>query len=190
MSTTSTIAVANGHQHGVLEIFAQVTRYPMEVLDPSASLEEDRHVEAFLGHFAIEKRAHELIITAGTAGEKQDAQFFLLHEHARRRLTDMLGLGILYRASDGIVGEMHRGAAYAWHSALLLGLRGAISAAATALVLLLLRWLYSLVRRRQGLGLGDVKLAAAIAALSKELILRAKESTNWSSSASGNARLT
>lgn len=76
----------------------------------------------------------------------------------------LLGLGILYRASDGVVGEMHRGAAYAWHSALLLGLRGAISAAATALVLLLLRWLYALVRRRQGLGLGDVKLAAAIAA--------------------------
>ena len=58
----------------------------------------------------------------------------------------------------------HHGAAYAWHSALVLGLRGSISAAATALALLLLRWIYSLVRRRQGLGLGDVKLAAAIAA--------------------------
>jgi leader peptidase (prepilin peptidase)/N-methyltransferase len=46
----------------------------------------------------------------------------------------------------------------------MLGLRGAISAAATAMALLLLRWIYSLVRRRQGLGLGDVKLAAAIAA--------------------------
>jgi leader peptidase (prepilin peptidase) / N-methyltransferase len=76
----------------------------------------------------------------------------------------LLGLGILYRTSDGFLGEMHRGAAHAWHSALLLGLRGAISAAATALALLLLRWVYSLVRRRQGLGLGDVKLAAAIAA--------------------------
>jgi leader peptidase (prepilin peptidase)/N-methyltransferase len=79
----------------------------------------------------------------------------------------LLGLGILYRASDGI-GEMHRGAAYAWHTALILGLRGglrgAISACATALALLLLRWLYSLLRHRQGLGLGDVKLAAAIAA--------------------------
>jgi leader peptidase (prepilin peptidase)/N-methyltransferase len=79
----------------------------------------------------------------------------------------LLALGILYRASDGIE-EMHRGAAYAWHTALILGLReglrGAISACATALALLLLRWLYSLVRRRQGLGLGDVKLAAAIAA--------------------------
>jgi leader peptidase (prepilin peptidase)/N-methyltransferase len=75
----------------------------------------------------------------------------------------LLGLGILYRATDGIA-ETHRGAAYAWHSALILGLRGAISACATALVLLLLRWVYSLVRRRQGLGLGDVKLAAAIAA--------------------------
>jgi leader peptidase (prepilin peptidase) / N-methyltransferase len=76
----------------------------------------------------------------------------------------LLGLGILYRAGDGLFGEMDRGTAYAWHSAFLLGLRGAISAAATALVLLLLRWIYSLVRRRQGLGLGDVKLAAAIAA--------------------------
>jgi leader peptidase (prepilin peptidase)/N-methyltransferase len=76
----------------------------------------------------------------------------------------LLGLGILYRASDAFVGELHRGTAFAWHSALLLGLRAAISAAATALALLVLRWIYSLVRRRQGLGLGDVKLAAAIAA--------------------------
>jgi leader peptidase (prepilin peptidase)/N-methyltransferase len=76
----------------------------------------------------------------------------------------LLGLGILYRASDGFLGEIHRGAAYAWHAALLLGLRGAISAAATAIALLLLRRVYSFVRRRQGLGLGDVKLAAAIAA--------------------------
>lgn len=76
----------------------------------------------------------------------------------------LLGLGILYRAGDGLFGEMHRGAAYAWHSALLLGLRGAISAAATALALLLLRWIYALLRHRQGIGLGDVKLAAAIAA--------------------------
>jgi leader peptidase (prepilin peptidase) / N-methyltransferase len=76
----------------------------------------------------------------------------------------LLGLGILYRAADGFVGELHHGAALAWHSALLLGLRGSISAAATALALLLLGWLYSLVRHRQGIGLGDVKLAAAIAA--------------------------
>jgi leader peptidase (prepilin peptidase)/N-methyltransferase len=76
----------------------------------------------------------------------------------------LLGLGVLYRAGDGLLEELSHGAAYAWHSALLLGLRGSISAAATALALLLLRWLYSLVRRRQGLGLGDVKLAAAIAA--------------------------
>ena len=76
----------------------------------------------------------------------------------------LLGLGVLYRAGDGLLGEMHHGAAYAWHAALTLGVRGAISAAATALALLLLRWIYALVRRRQGLGLGDVKLAAAIAA--------------------------
>lgn len=76
----------------------------------------------------------------------------------------LLGLGILYRAGDGLIGDMHHGAAYAWHSALILGLRGTISAAATALALLFLRWFYALIRRRQGLGLGDVKLAAAIAA--------------------------
>jgi leader peptidase (prepilin peptidase) / N-methyltransferase len=76
----------------------------------------------------------------------------------------LLALGILYRAGDAFVGELHRGTAYAWHSALSLGLRAAISAAATALALLVMRWMYSLVRRRQGLGLGDVKLAAAIAA--------------------------
>jgi leader peptidase (prepilin peptidase)/N-methyltransferase len=76
----------------------------------------------------------------------------------------LLGLGVLYRAGDGLFEEMSHGAAYAWHSAFALGLRGCISAAATALALLLLRWIYSLVRRRQGLGLGDVKLAAAIAA--------------------------
>jgi len=76
----------------------------------------------------------------------------------------LLGLGILYRAGDAFAGELHRGTAYASHSALLLGLRAAISAAATALALLILRWIYALIRRRQGLGLGDVKLAAAIAA--------------------------
>jgi leader peptidase (prepilin peptidase)/N-methyltransferase len=76
----------------------------------------------------------------------------------------LLGLGILYRAGDGYWGELYRGAAYAWHSAWSLGLRGTISAVATAAALLLLRWLYSLVRHRQGIGLGDVKLAAAIAA--------------------------
>lgn len=76
----------------------------------------------------------------------------------------LLGLGILYRAGDAFAGQLHSGTAFAAHSALLLGLRAAISAAATALALLLLRWIYSLIRRRQGLGLGDVKLAAAIAA--------------------------
>ena len=39
----------------------------------------------------------------------------------------LLGLGILYRAGDAFVGELHRGAAYASHSALLLGLRAPLS---------------------------------------------------------------
>ena len=76
----------------------------------------------------------------------------------------LLGLGILCRAGDTLLGEMHHGAAYAWYSALMIGLRATISAAVAALALLLLRWIYALLRHRQGLGLGDVKLAAAIAA--------------------------
>ena len=76
----------------------------------------------------------------------------------------LLGLGIVCRAGDTLLGEMHHGTAYAWRSAAIIGLRAAVSAAATALALLLLRWIYALIRHRQGLGLGDVKLAAAIAA--------------------------
>lgn len=76
----------------------------------------------------------------------------------------LLILGVLYRAGDGFFGELSHGTEFATHSAIMLGLRGIVSAAATGLALLLLRWIYSLIRRRQGLGLGDVKLAAAIAA--------------------------
>lgn len=76
----------------------------------------------------------------------------------------LLSLGILFRAIDTLLGKMPHGATYAWRSAAVIGLRAAISAAATALALLLLRWIYAFVRHRQGLGLGDVKLAAAIAA--------------------------
>jgi leader peptidase (prepilin peptidase) / N-methyltransferase len=76
----------------------------------------------------------------------------------------LLGLGILYRGIDALRDGMHHGATHAWHAAFIIGLRAVISAAATALALLLLRWIYALLRHRQGLGLGDVKLAAAIAA--------------------------
>lgn len=78
--------------------------------------------------------------------------------------TPLIALGILYRVSDGLTGGMPHGAGYALRYGLMLGLRGAISAVATALTLLSLRWLYVLLRRRQGMGLGDVKLAAGIAA--------------------------
>ena len=44
MSTTT--AVVNGHRDGVREIFAQVTRYPLEVLDPDAGLEEDLGIDS------------------------------------------------------------------------------------------------------------------------------------------------
>jgi leader peptidase (prepilin peptidase) / N-methyltransferase len=76
-----------------------------------------------------------------------------------------LGLGLLYRAGgDGYLAGLHRGTAYAWHNAGALALRGSISAVATALLLLVLRWLYWLLRRHHGMGLGDVKLAAGMAA--------------------------
>lgn len=75
-----------------------------------------------------------------------------------------IGLGLVDRTMDGWLRAAHAGSANAWQAGLLWGLRAAISAVATALVLLSLRWLYWLLRRRQGMGLGDVKLAAAIAA--------------------------
>lgn len=85
------------------------------------------------------------------------------------RLPDSLTLplavlGIFARAESGFVGELHRGSAYAWHSAFVLGLRAAISAVTTALAFLLVRQLYWLLRQQHGLGLGDAKLAAGIAA--------------------------
>ena len=76
-----------------------------------------------------------------------------------------LGLGLLSRAGlDGFVQGLHHGTPYAWQNAGALALRGSISAAATALLLLALRWIYWLLRRQQGMGLGDVKLAAGLAA--------------------------
>jgi enoyl-[acyl-carrier protein] reductase III len=62
MSMTSTIAIADGQPNGVLEIFAQVTRYPMEVLDPSASLEEDLGIDSVkLGEvFAVLREKYNL----------------------------------------------------------------------------------------------------------------------------------
>jgi leader peptidase (prepilin peptidase) / N-methyltransferase len=76
----------------------------------------------------------------------------------------LIGLGILYRFSDGLTQRLHHSGREGLRYGLTLGLRGAISAVATALALLLLRWLYVLLRKRQGMGLGDVKLAAGIAA--------------------------
>jgi leader peptidase (prepilin peptidase) / N-methyltransferase len=76
----------------------------------------------------------------------------------------LIGLGILYRFSDGFTQGMRNRAGIALRYGFMLGLRGAISAVATALALLLLAWLYWLMRRRHGMGLGDVKLAAGIAA--------------------------
>jgi leader peptidase (prepilin peptidase)/N-methyltransferase len=76
----------------------------------------------------------------------------------------LIGFGILYRFSDGLTQRLHHSVSEGLRYGLKLGLRGVISAVATALALLLLRWLYVLLRKRQGMGLGDVKLAAGIAA--------------------------
>ena len=87
-----------------------------------------------------------------------------------RRLPDTLtlttlGLGLLYRTvADGYLSGLHQGTAYAWRNAGVLLLRASVSAAAAALLLLALRWAYWMLRRQQGMGLGDVKLAAGMAA--------------------------
>ncbi|MFP5230283.1 MAG: prepilin peptidase [Acidobacteriota bacterium] len=66
-----------------------------------------------------------------------------------------LALGILYaalRPADNPMGRLaHAGAALLW-------------AALAALFLFLIRWLYFVLRHKQGLGMGDVKLLAMIAA--------------------------
>ena len=68
-----------------------------------------------------------------------------------------IGLGILTSAFPGIFGDAPLFSARA-------GVISLLSATAAALFLLLIRWTYWLVRRREGLGLGDVKLIAMIAA--------------------------
>ncbi len=75
-----------------------------------------------------------------------------------------LGLGLLYRAAHGLLRDWPLGAGHAWHTAGAQLWRGAVSALATTLGMLALRWVYWLLRRQQGMGLGDVKLAAALAA--------------------------
>ncbi len=70
-----------------------------------------------------------------------------------------LGLGIAWRMLDASVGAQQP-----WKAAAAMGLRAVISAIAAAVGLLLIRAIYFTVRRRIGMGMGDVKLAAAIAA--------------------------
>jgi leader peptidase (prepilin peptidase) / N-methyltransferase len=70
-----------------------------------------------------------------------------------------LALGIAWRMIYATID-----APQPWRAAAAMGERAAISAAAAALGLLVIRSIYFTVRRRIGLGLGDVKLAAAIAA--------------------------
>ncbi len=70
-----------------------------------------------------------------------------------------LAAGVVYRMVDAGYGAEHPVA-----SALRLGSRALISAAVAAAALLAIRVLYRLLRQRTGLGLGDVKLFAMIAA--------------------------
>lgn len=62
MSTAYTLPVANDFNSGVREIFAQVTRYPLEVLDPTSSLEEDLGIDSVkLGEvFAVLRERYNL----------------------------------------------------------------------------------------------------------------------------------
>ncbi|MDT7777768.1 MAG: hypothetical protein QOC99_280 [Acidobacteriota bacterium] len=62
MSTAYTIPVANDLKSGIREIFAQVTRYPLEVLDPTSGLEEDLGIDSVkLGEvFAVLREKYNL----------------------------------------------------------------------------------------------------------------------------------
>ena len=62
MSTAYTLPDANNLNSGVREIFAQVTRYPLEVLDPASSLEEDLGIDSVkLGEvFAVLRERYNL----------------------------------------------------------------------------------------------------------------------------------
>src|SRR5436305_13135468 len=57
---------------GVQRVFAQVTRYPLEILDPQASLEEDLGVDSVkLGEvFAVLREQYELPATIGIPPEQ------------------------------------------------------------------------------------------------------------------------
>jgi leader peptidase (prepilin peptidase)/N-methyltransferase len=83
------------------------------------------------------------------AGAEIDARTFLL--------PDAITLGAL---SCGLLAA----AALDSFDPLLAGGAGAARAAGTAIGLLIVRWCYARMRGREGLGLGDVKLAAAIGA--------------------------
>ncbi|HEX4019665.1 MAG TPA: prepilin peptidase [Acidobacteriaceae bacterium] len=80
-----------------------------------------------------------------------DAQTFLLPNVFT---LGGIGLAIVLRLAQP-------SASHRW----LAGLRTVADALAAALVLLLVRWVYRLARRQEGMGLGDVKLLAMMAAL-------------------------
>jgi NAD(P)-dependent dehydrogenase (short-subunit alcohol dehydrogenase family)/acyl carrier protein len=62
LSTSYTLPVASDLNSGVREIFAQVTRYPLEVLDPTSGLEEDLGIDSVkLGEvFAVLREKYNL----------------------------------------------------------------------------------------------------------------------------------
>lgn len=62
MSTIHAVPVTQDLQSGVREIFARVTRYPLEVLDPASGLEEDLGIDSVkLGEvFAVLREQYDL----------------------------------------------------------------------------------------------------------------------------------
>ena len=69
----STLTPANGTlTQGIREIFAQVTRYPLEILAPDASLEEDLGIDSVkLGEiFAVLREKYNLAEDAEIPREK------------------------------------------------------------------------------------------------------------------------
>jgi leader peptidase (prepilin peptidase) / N-methyltransferase len=77
---------------------------------------------------------------------------------------DRLGGGYLPFGSAGTGSETWFPLPFGLEAAIPAMIASALWALTAALLLLLIRWLYFLVRHRQGLGMGDVKLLAMIAA--------------------------
>ncbi|MDX6443996.1 MAG: hypothetical protein QOH71_1070 [Blastocatellia bacterium] len=100
MSTTHAAPLINDLNIGVREIFAQVTRYPLEVLDPASGLEEDLGIDSVkLGEvFAVLREKYSLPEKLDIPREKLKTIAGIaesLHEYLRS--------GIVLNTDKGIV---------------------------------------------------------------------------------------